>query len=127
MNNLIKTLKRTNKLEAYDSIIQEQRANKIIEKIKVKEVNKTVSERVFYRPHRPVIRESAEITMIRIVNDASAKVCQTSTSLNECLETCPLLQNQLWDILIRPRFRPMILCGDIEKAFLQLDSHREMP
>ena len=55
MNNLVKNLRRTNKLEAYDSIIQEQRANEIIEKVKVEEVNETVSERVFYLPHRPVI------------------------------------------------------------------------
>ena len=67
LNNLVKNLRRTNKLEAYDSIIQEQRANEIIEKVKVEEVNETVSERVFYLPHRPVIRESAETTKIRIV------------------------------------------------------------
>ena len=122
LNNLVKNLKRTNKLEAHDNIIQEQRANEIIEKVNeiIEEVNETVSERVFYLPHRPVIRESAEITEIRILYDASAKACQTSTSLNECLETGPLLQNRLWDIIIRSRFRPILLCGDIEKAFLQI-------
>ena len=36
----------TNTLKAYDSIIQEQRANEFIEKVKVEEVNETVSERV---------------------------------------------------------------------------------
>ena len=36
----------TNTLEAYDSIIQEQRANEFIEKVKVEELNETVSERV---------------------------------------------------------------------------------
>ena len=120
MDNLVKNLRSTNKLEAYDSIIQEQRANEIIEKVKVEEVNDTVNERVFYLPHRPVIKESAETTKIRIVCDASAKTCQTSTSLNECLETVPPLQNRLWDILIRSRFRPILLCGDREKAFLQI-------
>ena len=40
--------------------------------------------------------------------------------MNECLETGPPLQNSLWDILIRSRFRPNLLCGDIEKAFLQI-------
>ena len=43
-----------------------------------------------------------------------------STSLNEYVETGPPLQNRLWDILIRSRFRPIILCGDIEKTFLQI-------
>ena len=36
------------------------------------------------------------------------------------METGPPLQNRLWDILIRFRFRPILLCGDIENAFLQI-------
>ena len=40
--------------------------------------------------------------------------------MNEYLETGPLLQNLLWDILIISRFRPILLCRDIEKAFLQI-------
>ena len=46
--------------------MQEQRATEIIKKVDVEE-NEPVSERVFYLPHRPVIRESAETTKIRIV------------------------------------------------------------
>ena len=48
--------------------------------------------------------------------------------MNECLETGPPLQNSLWDILIRSCFRPTLLCGDIEKVFLQIrirESERE--
>ena len=62
-----------------------------------------MTEIVFYLPHRPVIIESAETAKIRIVYDVSAKACQTSTSLSECLETGPTLQNRLWNILIRSR------------------------
>ena len=62
-----------------------------------------------------MIRESAETT-----KKASAKACETSTSLSECLETGRPLQNRLWDILIRSRFRPILPSGDIEKAFLQI-------
>ena len=58
--NSVKDLRLTNKLEAYDNIIQDQRANEIIEKVEEKEVNEPVTERVFYLPHRPVIRESTE-------------------------------------------------------------------
>ena len=79
-----------------------------------------MGERVFYLAHRPVIGESAETAKIRIEYEASANECQTSTSLNESVETGPLLQNRLWDILIRSRFRPIILCSDIEKTFLQI-------
>ena len=119
MNNLVKNLRHTNKLDVYESIVQEERTNGVIEKVEVDKVNETVSERVFHMLHRPVIGESTKKTKIRIVYDAPAKACQTSTSLNECLETGPPLQNQQWDKLIRSRFRPILCCGDIEKVFLQ--------
>ena len=70
-------------------------------------------------PHRAVICESAESTKLRVVYDASVK-SESGFSLNDCLEKGPLLQNKLWDILIRTRFRPVVICGDIEKAFLQI-------
>ena len=41
-------------------------------------------------------------------------------SLKHCLEKAPSLQNILWDILIKTRFRPVILCADIEKSFHQI-------
>ena len=41
-------------------------------------------------------------------------------SLNECLETGPPFQTLIWDIFTRSRFRPILLCRDIEKAFLQI-------
>ena len=67
-----------------------------------------------------MIRESVETTKIRIVYDVSAKPYKDSVYLNECLETGPPLQNSLWDVLTRSRFRPILLCGDIERAFLQI-------
>ena len=67
-----------------------------------------------------MIRESAEKTKIRIFYDASAKPNKDSVSLNGCQETGPPLQNSLWHILIRSCFRPILLCRDIEKAFLQI-------
>ena len=63
-------------------------------------------------PYRAVIRESTESTKLRVVYDASVK-SESGFSLNDCLEKGPPLQNKLWDILIRTRFRPVVLCGDI--------------
>ena len=40
--------------------------------------------------------------------------------VQKCLETGPSLQNLIWNILTRSRFRSILLCGDIEKAFLQI-------
>ena len=41
-------------------------------------------------------------------------------SLNECLYSGPPLQNKLLDILVRQRFHPLVIFGDIQKAFLQI-------
>ena len=90
-----------NKLEAYDNIIQEQRASEIIEKVEEEEVNETVTERVFYLTHRPAIRASTEKNENK--NDASAEACQTSNSLNEYLKIGLPSQNRLWNILRRSR------------------------
>ena len=40
--------------------------------------------------------------------------------MNDCLETGPALQNSLWSVLIRTRFKPIALHGDLQKAFLQI-------
>ena len=57
-------------------------------------MNEAMTEKIFYLPYRPAIREPSETTEKRIVCDASAKASQTSTStsLNECLETGMRLQ-----------------------------------
>ena len=70
-------------------------------------------------PHRAVISESAESTKLRVVCDASVKT-ESRFSLNDCLEKGPSFQNKLWYILIRTRFRPVVIWGDIEKAFLKI-------
>ena len=102
LSSLVKDLQR------YDNIIQEQIKEGIVEK------------KVFYLPHRPVIRESAETAKLRIVYDASSKPTKNFASLNDYLETGPPLQNSTWDTLVRSRFKPILLCGDIKKAFLQI-------
>ena len=87
----------------------------------IEKVSKNESENPnqFFLPHRPVIRQNAEPTKLRVVYDASAK-SESGYSLNNCLEKGPSLQKKLRDILIRTIFRPVILCADIEKAFLQI-------
>ena len=49
---------------------------------------------------------------------------ETGFSLNDCLVKGPPLQNKLCDVLVRSRFHLVILCADIEKAFLQLRINR---
>ena len=119
LHNLTKNLIRS-KLKQYDKIIQEQINEGIIEKLS--QTKASEKGKKFCLSHRPVIRESAETTkiIIIIVYGASANPNKDSVSLNECLDHGPPLQNSLWDILIRSHFRPILLCRDIEKAFLQI-------
>ena len=69
---------------------------------------------------KALIRESAQTAKVGTVDHASGKPNSNSTSLNDCLQTGSILQNLLWDILVRTRLRPVLLCEDIEKAFLQI-------
>ena len=76
------------------------------------------TQREFYIPHKAVVRENAETTKTRIVYDASARAYDSAPSLNDCLEVGPPLQNQLWKALLRGRFHPVAIAGDICKAFV---------
>lgn len=121
LDNLVKKLERQpNMLEKYDNIIQDQLTQGIVEK-----VGDSANEREFYIPHKPVVRERAESTKLRIVYDASARANEKSPSLNECLETGPPLQNRLWNVLVRNRFYPVAVTGDLKQAFLQVRIRKE--
>ena len=85
-------------LQRYDDIIQDQ----LMQGIEGKE---------FYLPH--------------IVYDGSARSSKAAPSLNECLETGPPLQNKLWSVLMRNRFHPVVLAGDLKQAFLQVRIREE--
>ena len=54
---------------------------------------------------------------MQIAYDASAN--STCSSPNEYLETAPPLQNLLRNVLVRSRFFPVALRGDIKQAILQ--------
>ena len=97
LESLLKKLqKEPNLLAQYDEVIQDQLAKGIVERVSSDPVG-----REFYIPHKPVVREAAESTKLRIVFDASARSNERSPSLNDCLEMGPPLQNLLWDILVR--------------------------
>ena len=74
----------------------------------------------FYLLHKPVYREDAETNKVRVVYGASYKATKGFPSLIDCLETGPKLQHLLWDILVRNQFKPICLCVDIQKVFLQI-------
>lgn len=120
-NLLSKLKKKPGLLKEYNEIMVKQLGEGIIEKVTCE----AVSGKEFYLPHRPVVREQAETTKVRIVCDASARPNDSSPSLNDSLETGPPLQNLLWNIIMRNRFKSVSLCGDIKQAFLQIRIKKE--
>ena len=100
----------------YEKIVKDQLANGIVEKAPEKPAGK----RTYYMPHKPVIRENATTTKIRMFFYASAKPAPLANSINECMFTGPSLQPLLWDILSRARMIPNLLLADIQKDFLQI-------
>ena len=74
----------------------------------------------YYLPHKPVIRQSAESTKLRIVFDAFARENDRSPSLNDVIEVGSPLQNHMWKVFFRNRMCPLTLTGDMKQAFLQI-------
>ena len=108
-------------LNEYDTIIREQLNSGVIEKVGESEAN----ENVHYLPHQAVIRKDAKTTKLRIVYDASSKEGKKGTSLNDFPHVRPSLTLLLFDILLRFRENPVVLVGDIEKAFLNIEVDEE--
>ena len=107
--------------EEYEKIVATRKESGITEKVP----DSRTANRVFYMPHKPVIREDAATTKVRMVFDASAKPHYLANSINDCMYRGPPLQPLMWDILIRARMSTDILLGDIEKAFLQVGIEQE--
>ena len=55
-------------------------------------------KRVLYMPHKPVVKQSAVRTKVRMVFDASARPQPLTNSINYCMFTDPPLQPLFWDI-----------------------------
>ena len=77
-------------------------------------------EMTFYLPHKPVIKQSADTTEVRIVFDASVKENSKAPSLNQCLHNEQSLQPLLHNVLVRSRLKPIGLTADFKQAFHQI-------
>ena len=115
LSNLQHKLQQNGLTESYTEIIEKQKAEGIVEV-----ADQEPTGVVYYIPHKPVVKETAETTKVRIVYDASTKANNEAPSLNQCLSPAPPLQNDLWNVLVRMRFHPVLLSGDIKQAFLQV-------
>ncbi|XP_022828982.1 uncharacterized protein LOC111358223 isoform X2 [Spodoptera litura] len=75
-----------------------------------------------YLPHHCVLRENSETTKLRVVFDASAKT-SSGKSLNDIQAVGPVVQSDLFSILLRFRGHRFVLLGDIEKMYRQTALH----
>ena len=127
------TLKKLNKpgnerlVQLYQKVIDEQLADGIIEEVMQKDNTKqdNLAENTdpcHYLPHQAVIKESSESTLIRLVLDGSSHEAG-KLSLNQHLHSGPCLLTELVGILIRFRMFPIIISGDISRAFHQIMLH----
>ena len=106
-----------NLLERFNEVIQNQVTQGIIERVSPTSVT---GPRLHYLPHHPVLTPAKTTPKLRVVYDASAKSRKDLPCLNECLLQGPVLLPSLCGILLRFRLAPIIVLGDIEKAFLQV-------
>lgn len=69
-----------------------------------------------FLPHHEIVKESSTTTKVRVVFDASAKT-STGVSLNDCLCVGPVIQPELFDLLIGWRKFKIAVSSDIEKMY----------
>lgn len=82
-------------LREYDSIIQSQRRQGIVEEVNPQE--ESANCQIHYLPHHAVVRRDKSTTKVRIVYDTSAR--STGCSLNECLHKRPKFDQRILDMI----------------------------
>ncbi|XP_050562199.1 uncharacterized protein LOC118268106 isoform X2 [Spodoptera frugiperda] len=70
----------------------------------------------YFIPHHGVIRDSSTTTQLRVIFDASAPT-STGVSLNDIQMVGPVVQDDLFSILIRFRQHRYVVSGDVEKMY----------
>lgn len=86
---------------------------------------KVASEiRPYFIPHLPVIRPDSSSTVLRVVFNASAKN-QSGISLNQALLIAPVIQSDIFDILVQFRVYPVAFSADISKTYRQIMVHEK--
>ncbi|XP_055644163.1 uncharacterized protein LOC129780182 [Toxorhynchites rutilus septentrionalis] len=77
---------------------------------------------ICYLPHHPVVKESSTTTKVRGVFDASAKT-SSGYSLNDAFLVGPVIQDELYAIVLRFRKYRVVLLADIEKMYRMIRIH----
>ena len=81
---------------------------------------KIPSDKECYLPHKGIVKKEVATTKLRIVYDDSARESDRQPSLKDYLHPGASLQNVLWNAFVKSRFYPVLLTGDLQKAFLEV-------
>ncbi|XP_050072602.1 uncharacterized protein LOC126560688 [Anopheles maculipalpis] len=73
----------------------------------------------YYLPHHAVVKETSTTTKVRVVFDASCKSA-SGYSLNDKLLVGPVIQDDLFTIIVRFRSHAIALSADVEKMYRQI-------
>ncbi|XP_071057578.1 uncharacterized protein [Onthophagus taurus] len=135
-NNLPETLNRFQSLErrlSRDSVLKEEYKRFMVEYEKLGHMKRVANlnnenlkklEYEHYIPHHPVFKASSSTTKVRVVFNASSKA-NGKFSLNDTLLVGPVIQNELFSIILRFRKHNIALVADIEKMFRQVNVREE--
>lgn len=116
LQTLNRKLEKNHKLkDEYTKVMKEYLDLNHMEEVPANELN----DYAIYLPHHAVTREDKETTQVRIVFDASCKG-SNNKSLNEQLLVGPPLQDDLRNIIMRWRMKPICFIADIEKMYRQI-------
>lgn len=77
----------------------------------------------YYLPHHAVLRPGSSSTKCRVVFDASAKSAPTNLSLNDTLLIGPVVQSDIFSIMLRFRQHRYVFTADIQKMYRQIRIH----
>lgn len=109
--------------------IKKQYSNFMSEYLKLGHMTKIAtpdrfSDLTFYLPHHCVLKESSLTTKLRVVFDASAK-SSSGISLNDVLKVGPVIQEDVFSIMLRFRLHNIVFTADIEKCYRQIQVHED--
>lgn len=82
----------------------------------------------YYIPHSYVLKDSSITTKLRVVFDASCK-SESGVSLNDCLRVGPVIQDDVFSIVLRFRKHNYVITADITKMYRQVyvdEDHRDL-
>ncbi|XP_071057316.1 uncharacterized protein [Onthophagus taurus] len=77
-------------------------------------------ELAYYLPHHGVLKEDSTTTKLRVVFDASAKT-SSGQSFNDIQMVGPVIQDELFSVLLRFRQHTVVFTADVEKMYRQIE------